>query len=375
MIAVVNMDDFHSSVEQLDNPRLKGHPVAVVNGEKRGMIIATSCEARDLGIQTGMPWAEAHGRCPGCLHVVARPARYKEVSARILTTLLEVSPELEVLSIGETFLDLTRCQAYYRFQPEAIGTLIRETVFKASGLSCSVGISGDKTTARWASRQSQGGLTLVHPDEAETRLADIPLTELVGVGPGIAGFFAQYGVLRCGDMKKIPISVPAQRFGNLGRRLWLMAQARDPSAVDAGTPAPADFSLGRLLPPQTHELAIIQSIFMHMAEKLGSQLQRQGQAIQEIHVSMRCPEGWRQAWMYIEEGNSDGVEIFRACKRFLRQHWYGEVVEQIRIHAALPARQDSQPDFFAAAHDSGMQRPETAARAARTATPAAGSRR
>lgn len=359
MIAVVNMDDFHSSVEQLDNPRLRGHPVAVVNGEKRGMIIATSCEARDFGIQTGMPWAEAHGRCPGCLHVVARPARYKEVSARILTTLLEVSPELEMLSIGESFLDLTRCQAYYRFQPEAIGTLIRETVFKASGLSCSVGISGDKTTARWASRQSPGDLTLVHPDEAETRLADIPLTELVALGPGIAEFFAQYGVFRCGDMKKIPISVPAQRFGNLGRRLWLMAQARDPSAVDAGIPSPADFSLGRMLPPQTHDPAILQGVLMHMAEKLGSQLQRHGHEIREIHVSVRCPEGWRQAWMDVEEGNCDGVEIFRACKRFLRQHWYGEVVEQVRIHAASPARQGNQPDFFAAPHDSRDAAPAT----------------
>ncbi|MGB4342155.1 MAG: DNA polymerase IV [Moraxellaceae bacterium] len=355
MIALVDMDAFFASVEQMDNPRLQGCPVGVVNGEQGSTIIAASYEARALGIRTGTPWAEARARCPEFVRVVSRPARYSEISNRIMTALQEVTPELEVFSVDEAFLDLTSCQAYYRYQPETIGRLIRATVLKASGLSCSVGISGDKTTAKWAAKQEKpGGLTLVHPDEAEKRLANIPLTELCGIGPGIAEFFAQYDVYRCGDMKRIPISVPAQRFGNLGRRLWLMAQGRDPAAIDQRTHEPKSMSHGKILPPQVREVTIINGFFMHMAEKLATRLRRHGYVVQEYHISMRCPEGWRQAWMRTEQGTSDGAEIFRLCKRFLRQHWFGEVVQQIRIHAASPVRSGMQPDFFALPGDDSV---------------------
>ena len=355
MIALVDMDAFFSSVEQMDNPRLQGCPVGVVNGEQGSTIIAASYEARALGIRTGTSWADARARCPEFVRVVSRPARYSEISNRIMTALQEVTPELEIFSVDEAFLDLTSCQAYYRYQPETIGHLIRATVLKASGLSCSVGISGDKTTAKWAAKQEKpGGLTLVHPDEAEQRLANIPLTELCGIGPGIAEFFAQYDVYRCGDMKRIPISVPAQRFGNLGRRLWLMAQGRDPAAIDQRAHEPKSLSHGKILPPQVREVTIIHGFFMHMAEKLATRLRRHGYVVQEYHISMRCPEGWRQAWMRTEQGTSDGAEIFRLCKRFLRQHWFGEVVQQIRIHAASPVPSGMQPDFFALPGDDSV---------------------
>jgi len=91
-----------------------------------------------------------------------------------------------------------------------------------------------------------------------------------------------------------------------------------------------------------------------MAEKLAMRLRRHGYVVQEFHVSMRCPEGWRQAWMRTEQATSDGREIFRLCKRFLRQHWFGEAVQQIRIHAASPVPAGTQPDFFALPADDGV---------------------
>lgn len=344
---MVGMDAFFASVEQLDNPRLLGCPVGVVNSEHGANIIAASREATALGIRIGTPWSEAHTRYPECTRIVSRPARYSEISDRIMSALQEVSPELEVFSIDAAFIDLTSCQAYYRYQPETIGRLIQETVYKVSGLSCSVGISGDKTTAKWAARQeSPDGLTLIHPDEAELCLADVPLTDLCGIGPGIADFFAQYGIHRCGDMKKIPIRVPAQRFGNLGRRLWLMAQARDPATLTVRMPEPASFGHGKTLPPQTREMMVIHGFFMRLAEKLAARLRRHGYVAQEFHISMRCPEGWREAWMRTGEDDPGGEAIFQLCKRFLRQHWFGEDVEQIRIRAATPDLYGSQPDIF-----------------------------
>jgi DNA polymerase-4 len=352
MIALVDMDAFFASVEQLDNPRLQGRPVGVVNGEQGSTIIAASYEARPFGIRTGTRWAEARQRCPDCVRIVARPARYAEVSTRIMAALHDVSPDIEVFSIDEAFLDLTSCQRYYRYRPEHVGTLIQQTVYEASGLACSVGISGDKTTAKWAARQQKPrGMTIVLPEEAEATLAPLALTELCGIGPGIAEFFAEYGVFTCGDMKKIPISVPARRFGNLGRRLWLMAQARDPAAVDTRQHEQKSMSHGKILPPQTRNPAILHTYYLHLAEKMAIRLRRNDQVIRDFHIGLRAPEGWRQAWMQSEQPTNDGLAIFQLCKRFLRQHWFGEVVQQVHIHGNTPAPAGAQPDFFAGTSD------------------------
>lgn len=349
MIALVDMDAFFASVEQLDNPRLRGKPVGVVNGEQGSTFIAASYEARAFGIRTGTHWQEARERCPDCFRVVARPARYAEVSARIMAALTEVTPEVEVFSVDEAFLDLTGCQSYYRYRPAAIAALIRDTVQRASGLSCSVGLAGDKGTAKWAAQQHKpGGITLVPPDAAEATLAPVPLTELCGIGPGMAAFFAEYGVVTCGDMKKIPISVPARRFGNLGRRLWLMAQGRDPAPVQVQGRDPQSLSHGKILPPGTCRAEVIQGFLQHLSEKLAVRLRRHGYVVQEISIGLRCPEGWRQGWLRAEQPTDDGLEIYRLARRFLRQHWFGEVVQQVRIGTSTPEKAGQQPDFFAA---------------------------
>lgn len=347
MIALMDMDAFFASVEQLDNPRLRGRPVGIVNGEQGSTLIAASYEARPFGIRTGTRWQDARERCPDLARVVARPARYAELSGRIMQALTEVCPEIEVFSVDEAFLDLTRCQAYYRHDPAHIVALIRDTVFRASGLSCSVGISGDKTTAKWAAKlHKPGGLTVIPPAEAEARLAPLPLTELCGIGPGIAEFFASYGVHVCGDMKKIPISVPARRFGNLGRRLWLMAQGRDPAPVDTRAREQKSFSHGKILPPMTRDAVVLQTYFMHLAEKMAVRLRRSGLVVRDFHIGLRAPEGWRQDWLQAEQATDDGRVVFQLCKRFLRQHWFGEVVQQIAIHGSSPQPAGQQPDFF-----------------------------
>lgn len=350
MVALVDMDAFFASVEQKDNPRLRGVPVGVVNGESGSTIVAASYEARTFGIRTGTRWQEARERCPQCVRIVARPARYSEVSALIMQALADISPDIEVFSVDEAFLDLTSCQRYYRNQPERIAQLIQERIREASGLSCSVGIAGDKTTAKWAAGQRKpGGITVVHPDEAEARLADRPITELCGIGPGVAAFFADYGVHTCGDMKKIPVSVPARRFGNLGRRFWLMAQGKDPEAVETRHSQPQSFSHGKVLPPVTRNPAVLQSYYLHLAEKMAARLRQAEMTVRDFQIGLRAPEGWRQAWLQAEQPTNDGITIFRLCKRFLRQYWFGEPVQQIHLQGSMPQPAGTQPDLFSSA--------------------------
>ncbi len=348
MIALIDMDAFFASVEQMDNARLRGRPVGIVNGEQGSSIIAASYEAKYKGIRTGTRCSEAFQRCEGFVRVVARPARYAEISARIMAALHDVTPEIEVFSVDEAFLDLSSCQSYYRFQPERIVALIQQTVFEASGgLSCSVGLSGDKTTAKWAAKQNKPrGSLIVLPEAAEATLAPVPLTELCGIGPGMAQFFADYGVHVCGDMKKIPISVPAKRFGNLGRRLWLMAQGRDPAPVDTRQHEAKSMNHAKIMPPGLRNPAVLQTYYMHLAEKMAIRLRRDGLMVRDFHIGLRAPEGWRQAALQTEQPTDDGLAIFQLCKRFLRQHWFGEVVQQIYVHGNTPSLAGTQPDFF-----------------------------
>ena len=348
MIAMVELAAFPTEIEQMDNPSLQGRPICLVNSEQGSIVIAASSEAQASGIQIGMTWLMAKEHCPESVRVVARPARYGEISRQIMAALRAFTPEVEVFASNEAFLDLTSCQSYYRHEPDVIGRLIKETVNAASsGLPCSIGISGDKTSARWAAKQQQGGLTVLHPNDAEDCLRSIPLAELCGMGRSMVAFFAQYDVHCCGDMKKIPVSVPAQRYGNLGRQLWLMAQARDPSPVNVRCMASTSLSKGKILLPQTCDLSILQSHFMLTAEKLALQLRRQGQSVADFNIGIRCPEGWRQAWLRPPEPTNNSLEIFRLSKQFLRQYWFGDTVQQIRIQAAPPVLEELQPDFFA----------------------------
>lgn len=353
MIALVDMDAFFAAIEQQDNPRLRGMPVGVVNGEKGSTLVAASYEARRFGIRTGTTWAEAQQRCSQCVRIVARPARYAEVSHKIMQALVDITPDIEVFSIDEAFLDLTSCQAYYRFDPESIAKLIQQKVREASGVSCSVGVSGDRTTAKWAAGlHKPGGYEVVHPDEAENRLAPLPLTVLCGIGPGIANFFSDFGITTCGDMKKIPISVPATRFGNLGRRFWLMAQGKDPAPVISHKlVVPQSISHAKVLPPGTNNAVMLQSYYFHLAEKMAARLRQSDMVVRHFHIGLRAPEGWRQAWFQSEQPTNDGLTIFRLCKKFLKQHWFGEGIQQIHLYGKAPSPAESQADLFAVSNN------------------------
>lgn len=346
MIACVEVGALPADIEQLDNPRLRNLPVAVTGSGQDPVIIAVSAEAGRLGLEPGCRWADARLIHPECTGIRARPARYAEVSATMMAALAAISPELEVFSETEAFLDLTSCQSYYRYRPDATGRLIRQKVREASGLSCSVGISGDKTTARWAAKQAgPEGLTIIAPDAAEAALADVPLAAL-GMGPGIVAFLAGHGVHACGDMKRLPVSVLADRFGNLGRRLWLMAQARDPAPLESGQPEPPMPGIGRTLSPGLRDPGLLQACCHDLADRMGARLRRDGRMAHDIHISLRAPDGWRQAWLACDHPTDDSQALSRLCRRFLRQHWFGEAVSQIRLHAATSARHGIHPDFF-----------------------------
>jgi DNA polymerase-4 len=354
VILLVDMNAFFASVEQLDHPQWRARPVALTNGDIGTCIITCSYEARAHGIHTGMHIRAARKLCPDLIQVASRPLRYAEVSAHIMRALARFTPELEIFSVDEAFLDLSRCRRLWG-TPREIALRVKQAVFESSGILCSVGVSGDKTTAKYAAKlQKPDGLTIIPPWQARARLADLPLTELCGVNSGIASLLARHGVLRCADLQKLPISVLAKRCGNPGRRIWLMAQGLDPEPVRARLPEVHSLGHGKVLPPDTRDLPTLRVYLMHMAHKLGERLRANQLVADRFLYGLRLRQGWIKVTRRSLLPSDDEQVIYRLGDSWLRHCWHGQGIWQIRIVALNPGRA-CQADLFQRKHP-GRQR-------------------
>lgn len=347
-IILVDMNAFFAAIEQRDRPEWRGRPLGITNGSQGTCIITCSYEARAHGVKTGMRLKQARRLCPGLIQCPADPRRYADTSTAIMQALSEITPDLEIFSVDEAFLDVTHCQRLLG-APEQIARLAKRKVFEASGLHCSVGLSGDKTTAKYAAKlQKPNGLTVIPPWEAAWRLRDVPVTELCGIANGIGGFLARHGVHLCGDMKRLPISVLARRFGNPGRRIWYMAQGRDPEPVQTSVAAPKSVGHGKVMPPDTRDREVILTYLLHMSEKVAARLRRHGLKASHFFVGLRASGGWLGDKPHCAMPTDDGQRIMALCQQMLREQWLGQGVHQVQVTALDPRPANSQAELFAA---------------------------
>lgn len=345
-IILVDMNAFFASIEQRDRPQWQGKPVVITNGELGTCIITCSYEARAYGVHTGMRLREAQRLCPDLIQCPADPKRYVQVSQDIMRALHDITPDVEVFSVDEAFLDVTRCQKLHG-TPLRIARMVRDKVFAASGIRCSIGVSGDKTTAKFAAKlQKPNGLTVIPPWEAEQRLKEVSVTELCGIADGIGNFLAQYGVRSCGDMKQLPISVLARRFGNLGRRIWHMCQGTDPDKVSIDRRPPKSMGHGKVMPPNTTDVDVIERYLLHMSEKLATRLRRHEMQAGHFFIGLRAKSGWLGGKYHSGVAISDRHEIMKLCREMLHTHWHGEAVHQVQINALNPRIANHQIELF-----------------------------
>lgn len=335
-IILVDMNAFFASVEQLDKPEWRGRPVAITNGLQGTCIITCSYEARAMGVKTGMRLKQAYEKCPTLIQCPAHPERYAEVSTAIMSSLYNITPDVEIFSVDEAFLDVTRCQKILG-SPEEIAQLIKQTVYDASGLLCSVGMSGDKTTAKHAAKQNKpDGLTVVHPAVAKAYLHTVPVTELCGINKGIGGYLAERGVYTCGDMAQLPISELGRRFGNIGRRIWKMCQAEDPDKVTTEINAPKSVGHGKVMPPNTTDIDTLLMYLLHMSEKVAARLRRYDLQANHFYIGLGGEQGWLKEKCRLANPTQDGRLIYGLCKKFLQQNWKGEGIHQVQVTALNP---------------------------------------
>ena len=212
----VDMDAFYASVEQMDNPDLRGKPVAVGGNEIRGVVSAASYEARKFGVRSALSGALAKKYCPELIFVKPRFDRYKEISQKIRKIFHDYTDLVEPLSLDEAYLDVTQNK---KGNPSAslIAQEIRLRILNEVGLSASAGISVNKFIAKVASDVNKpNGQKTVPPDEVISFLEDLPIRKFYGVGKVTTEKMYQLGIFTGLDLKSKPIEFLEKHFGKSG---------------------------------------------------------------------------------------------------------------------------------------------------------------
>jgi len=235
----VDMDAFYASVEQRDDPQLRGKPVAV-GGLTRGVVAAASYEAREFGVRSAMPMREALTRCPDLLRVHPRMEHYRDVSKIVFAVFREFTPLVEGLSLDEAFLDVT--DSIHLFgDAKTIASRIKSEIHQRTQLCASVGVAPNKLVAKIASDLDKpDGLTIVDSDNMQATLDPLPVAVIPGIGPETlsklkAVSIERVGQLRCAESRKL-----APIFGRFAERAKDRAAGIDDRPV---TPARADKSI------------------------------------------------------------------------------------------------------------------------------------
>lgn len=233
----VDMDAFFASVEQLDDPSLRGRPVLVGGASRRGVVAAASYEARPFGARSAMPMAEAIRRCPQAVVVPVRHARYAQVSAGIFDVFRRFTPLVEGLSLDEAFLDVTASRSLFG-DGAAIAATIKRAVRDEIGLTASAGVASCKFAAKIASdlRKPDGLVTV--PEDIAAFLAPLPLERMWGVGPRAAERLRAAGLATIGDLARCPAARLHELLGPAwGEHVRLLAAGIDEREVVPGRAA------------------------------------------------------------------------------------------------------------------------------------------
>jgi nucleotidyltransferase/DNA polymerase involved in DNA repair len=284
------MDAFYAAIEQRDNPSLAGRPV-IVGGEaeKRGVVSAASYEARAFGIHSAMPASRARRLCPQGVFLPVRMDRYREVSAQIFEIFREYTPLIEPLSLDESFLDVTGCEAL--FGPAAeMARAIKKKILARTGLTASAGVAPNKFLAKIASDwRKPDGLVEIRREEVGSFLENLPIAKLWGVGRATEEVLEGMGILRAGQLARYPREAIEKKLGKFGTELLALARGEDDRPVVPHEEAKS-LSQEQTFTPDLEERQVMEQVLLGQAEEVGWELRKQRLKGLTVHLKVRYPD-------------------------------------------------------------------------------------
>lgn len=227
----IDMDAFYASVEQKDNPELKGKPIAVGGSRQRGVVAAASYEARAFGVHSALASSIAARRCPHLIFVKPRFDRYKEISSQIMEIFQHYTDLVEPLSLDEAYLDVTYNKKELKSAIK-IAMLIRQEIKEKLGLTASAGISFNKFLAKTASDLDKpDGLSVILPEQAIPFMEQLPIEKFHGIGKVTAKKMNEQGIFTGADLMQLERSELIRRYGKAGKHYYNIVTANDEREV------------------------------------------------------------------------------------------------------------------------------------------------
>ena len=289
-IVHLDMDAFYASVEQRDNPALRGKPVAVGGRpEGRGVVAAASYEARAFGVRSAMPMASALRLCPQL--VIVRPdfAHYRAVSREVMDLLRACTPLVEPVSLDEAYLDVT-ANAWHEPLAQEVAKRLKAQIREQTGLTASAGVAPNKFLAKIACGwRKPDGLTVIAPERVEAFLQQLPVEALWGVGPVTAKKLGDIGITRVVQVRQADPARLHEAVGSLAEWLCQLARGEDPREVRPDRPTKS-VSEESTYAEDLLDLDLMRSEIEAMARAVAATLERKRLAARTVTIKVRYPD-------------------------------------------------------------------------------------
>jgi DNA polymerase IV len=349
----VDMDAFFVSVEELYDPSLKGKPV-VVGGQRheRGVVSAASYVARKFGVHSAMPLRTAAKMCPQAVFVDGHPERYRECSEKVYKVLGAFTPQVEMASIDEAYLDMTGTERLHGPPLKAAHTL-HERMKADTNLNCSVGIGGSRLIAKVSSAQAKpNGVLWIVPGQEAKFLAPLDVREIPGVGKVMETHLHALGIRKVGDLAKLTESDLERRFGKWGLALAGKARGEDAGGwFDNEVGADLDaksISHEHTYNEDTADAAQLEATLMRLSEMVGRRLREANFHARTVQLKLRYKD-----FTTITRAHTLGnptqldTEIFEQIRTLFRNNWKkGSQVRLLGVHVSSFTEQAPQIDLI-----------------------------
>src|SRR5271157_4136574 len=337
----VDMDAFFVSVEELHDPSLKGKAV-VVGGQRdeRGVVSAASYEARKFGVHSAMPLRTAARMCPHAIFVNGHPERYRECSEKVYKVLGSFTPQVEMASIDEAYLDMTGTERLHGPPLRAAHTL-HQRMKADTGLNCSVGIGTSRLIAKVSSAQAKpNGVLWIVPGAEAKFLAPLDVREIPGVGKVMEGHLHALGILKVGDLARLEDSELESRFGKWGLALAGKARGEDAGGwfdskvgEDVGAKS---ISHEHTYNEDTADLSQLEATLMRLSEMVGRRLRESNFHARTVQLKLRYKDFTTITRAHTLAAPTQlDTEIFEQIRMLFRKNWRkGAQVRLLGVHAS-----------------------------------------
>ena len=268
----LDMDAFFASVEQRDDPSLRGRPVAVGGSpQHRGVVAAASYEARAFGVHSAQPMSQALRQCPSLVVVAPQFSKYRSIAQQLLTLYRSVTPLVEPLSLDEAYLDVTD-NAWNEPLGVTVARRLKSTIRDMTGLTASAGVAPNKFLAKIASGwRKPDGMTVVAPSRVDIFLRGLPVDVLWGVGPVTAGRLRTVGITHVTDLRVADPGLLRQTFGSFADTLRRLAHGIDDRPVVTQR-EPRSSGSERTFPTDVRDLDTLRALVVELTHKAATWL-------------------------------------------------------------------------------------------------------